>query len=115
MELVESLEICERMWRWLANHPARTKENAITLLCLPHMYNDCTCCDYVDEEYPCEDDCPTFGMWGTDSTGDNSCLNKNSPFQRWERAKTSKTKAKYATAIADAAAMRLKDFDYRLK
>lgn len=110
MELKESLEICIKMWDWLADHPGSDKDDAVEALKLPWMMNECACCAYADGCYkgwPC----PLFGLWSKNKD-DLSCNDEQSLYTKWRKAKTPATTTKYARQIADMARLRLKDFTY---
>jgi hypothetical protein len=47
MTLKESLEICQKMWQYLADHPFEEKDEAVEALELPSMWEDCACCAYA--------------------------------------------------------------------
>ena len=44
----EALEICIKMWTWLAENPSGEKREAIVILGLGPLDSDCAACHYVE-------------------------------------------------------------------
>lgn len=113
-----ALEFCRDWWDWLADHPSKDKEDYPDRLKYDEMRNNCPCCEYYTNHSNRSGDCidgPNFclliSLWPT------SCMRgqwkykiniKDSAFQKWRKAKTARTRKKYARVIADACRTELK-------
>lgn len=98
----EALEICIKMWNWLAEHPLATKDDAIDALDLPPMQNDCAACHYALAQRTGRNSiCNYCPVW--DSTeGYEVCLKEE--YGRWLNDEDGAAKA-----IADRAQKKLDD------
>lgn len=75
----EALEKCYEVWKWLAQNPEASKEDAFEELGLDKMHNNCHCCEYSETHNMnhCLDNCiikwPTLG-----------CCMPESPYRKWD-------------------------------
>lgn len=101
----ESLEICIKMWTWLAENPFEAKLAAVQTLGLPPMECSCAACEY-DAQFG--DDCRNCPIWENEA-GVTACEKVGSPYCRWQRAdRGSSLKAQAAFEVADLAREKLR-------
>lgn len=95
-----------RMWRWLAEHPGKDKddwpewkENGGKI---PDYLNDCSLCEHKRQNYgfngrssDCWNDC--IIVW----PGKNCTTDISSPFLSWHYPNSLKAKAKLAKAVSE--------------
>ena len=101
MKRKRALELCERLWYWLHSHPSRGKRDwpgwSANGGPTPWCFCSCPCCEYALRGGGSCRRCPLKSLWGTDCTGDES------PYFKWNRSRSPKTRKKYAAQIRDAA------------
>jgi len=88
----EAIRLHRELWDWLYHHPLKGKEDWPKWVWNDgdlDAYNRCFLCDYVGS---C---CPVNWVTTTD------CMSKRSYYHRWSKAKTPKTRKKYAKLIRD--------------
>ena len=109
----ESLKYCLKMWTILAKQGGASKDDVYADMrrkdkSLPESVdNDCFACEYLmtHKGSHCDSKCIMDGAWGE---GKHSCQAEGNNFQKWEYARTPKTRRKYAQLIADGAKRALK-------
>lgn len=97
----KALVICKELWEWIRDN-AKTIEHWSRKKRWPgwdkygDMLSDCPCCEYrARRDRPCAD-CLLAGVWGS---GD--CCRLPSPYEKWRKAATARTRKKYAQKIVD--------------
>ena len=95
----KALEICLRMWKWLALNPSQSKLDAIEALSLGRLEHDCAACDYAASlsaslSGSLCDNCP---VWTGE--GHIKCLDGGSPYYDWSYGDTVEVRASAAKAI----------------
>ena len=113
------LQITAGLFGWLEDNPKKTKsewpEWKVNGGNIPALLDDCACCDYVGKtvkagdtwpETNCER-CPLIKLWPfLENSEDYPCNNptyKYGYYYKWDHAKSSKTKKKYARIIKEGA------------
>ena len=110
----QAIQYCMEMWEILARTGGWDKGVAYKELRrknpkLPSsIYGYCFACEY-DETHKvryCDNTCILTDVWEG-----RSCDDHGTPYDRWERVKTSRTRKKYAKEIADGCRKLLKEMD----
>ena len=112
---------CKKMWNHLALNgrgiDGKTEALYATSIdfaiksSIAQNFHDCFACYFVDHrrDVPGCDKCPID--WGTafDPTGLCPCEKTGSPYEKWRRSTTAKTRKKYAAIIRDLPWTKLND------
>lgn len=107
----EALEECYKLWSWLEKHPSKSKkdwpgweDHYKTYTKQADLY--CSCCDYDDLiDVPSCEACPLISLWPhLNKPTEGSCIYSTSPYKKWDKSKSPKTKKKYAGIIANECA-----------
>lgn len=110
LSLRDALEITELMWNWLAENPTSSKFNALKVLEIPDLNNQCACCHYTQKNRglnPICSNCPLKSFWGDIEF---ACDKLNKPFRNWREAHYT-DKPQFALQIASAARAELDKLD----
>ena len=117
-----ALEECEKLWLWLYKHPSKEyKHNwpewSRYIKTYGRIKQLCPCCHVTKPDLDgwaatdCSK-CPLETFWTKHKNLDYKdtcpCIESDSPFDKWDKAKTSKTRKKYAKIIADECTRLLK-------
>ena len=105
MELTkrQALEICRDLWDWLAENPTKHKWDWPRWSDYEHMKSYCPCCEYVRQQDSICEQCSLINYWP------DGCLAINSPYRRWESARSDSRRSMFAKRIANYARKALKE------
>ena len=74
-----ALEICRDLWKWLASHPGRSKDEWPGWGKYGEMESNCPCCEFNNQhQHKYCDDGNCLIEWP-----DGSCCSSKSPFSKW--------------------------------
>ena len=105
----KALQITADLWEWLEDNPKKEKEEWPEWKenggGIPMMESECACCEYAQLEC---NRCPLIKLWREKFSGGDPCMGE-SYFNTWRKAKSPKTKKKYARIIKEGALKAMED------
>jgi len=105
----EALEICIKMWDWLAENPDNLKIEAAIALKLPDMPFSCAACQYdIQVQKEKDTDCQNCPVWDYSGT---PTMCEREEYGRWSSSFEYSRRSSAAKAIADRARCKLEELE----
>lgn len=114
--IVEALDVSDRLWCYLADHPDSSKVNGLDALGVPRaITSGCPCCVYAENIALVDNgicsSCPLVGLWSKSSLP-HGCTADDSPYRSWDWQNDNTERTRYALAIVALIRRRRADFTY---
>ena len=99
MKISEAKKLHYKLWDWLYHHPSKGKDDWLEWEFnggeVPAVDSNCFACEIILQREALCKNCPI--NWNPF----NSCIENESSYTKWDKAKSLKTRKKYAKLVRD--------------